>query len=84
MPPGSGPWRWSFPARDRLEAALTGMTIVVEGAASSGTVTTAGLAAGLGREVGAVPGPITSAASAGPNELIARGPADALTAMFGV
>jgi DNA processing protein len=89
LPPGSTPWRWSFPARNRVMAALAGMTVVVEAAARSGSLITADLAAELGRDLGAVPGPITSSASAGPNELLAGGACvvrdaqDVLDAMLG-
>ena len=34
LPPGSTPWRWSFPARNRVMAALAGMTVVVEAASA--------------------------------------------------
>jgi DNA processing protein len=89
LPPGSTPWRWSFPARNRVMAALAGMTVVVEAAARSGSLITADLAAELGRDLGAVPGPVTSPASAGPNELLAGGACvvrdaqDVLDAMLG-
>jgi DNA processing protein len=89
LPPGSTPWRWSFPARNRVMAALAGMTVVVEAAARSGSLITADLAAELGRDLGAVPGPITSRASAGPNRLLASGACvvrdaqDVLDAMLG-
>jgi DNA processing protein len=73
LPPGTGAWRWSFPARSRIMAALAGMTVVVEAAARSGSLVTARIACDLGREVGAVPGPITSRVSAGANDLIAEG-----------
>ncbi|HEX6665644.1 MAG TPA: DNA-processing protein DprA [Solirubrobacterales bacterium] len=73
FPPGAAPWRWTFPARNRIMAALAGMTVVVEAAARSGSLITADLAADLGRDLGAVPGPITSRASAGPNNLLAGG-----------
>jgi DNA processing protein len=73
LPPGATPWRWTFPARNRIMAALGGMTVVVEAAARSGSLITADLAADLGREIGAVPGPVTSRASAGPNNLLAGG-----------
>lgn len=49
------------------------MTVVVEAAQRSGSLITARLAADLDRELGAVPGPITSEASAGTNELLAGG-----------
>lgn len=89
LPPGSTPWRWSFPARNRVMAALAGMTVVVEAAARSGSLITADLAAELGRDLGAVPGPVTSRASTGPNELLAGGACvvrdaqDVLDAMLG-
>jgi DNA processing protein len=89
LPPGSTPWRWSFPARNRVMAALAGMTVVVEAAARSGSLITADLAAELGRDLGAVPGPVTSRASAGPNDLLAGGACvvreaqDVLDAMLG-
>jgi DNA processing protein len=89
LPPGSTPWRWSFPARNRVMAAMAGMTVVVEAAARSGSLITADLAAELGRDLGAVPGPVVSRPSAGPNELLAGGACvvrdaqDVLDAMLG-
>jgi DNA processing protein len=73
FPPGATPWRWTFPARNRIMAALAGMTVVVEAARRSGSLITTDLAADLGRDLGAVPGPVTSRASAGPNALLASG-----------
>jgi DNA processing protein len=90
LPPGAPPWRWTFPARNRIMAALAGMTVVVEAAARSGSLITADLAADLGRDLGAVPGPVNSRASAGPNNLLAGGACvirdaqDVLDAMLGV
>ena len=75
VPPGSDAWRWSFPARNRIMAALSGMTIVVEAAWRSGSLITAEMASDAGRDVGAVPGPVTAGAAAGTNELIASGAA---------
>ncbi|HWT91211.1 MAG TPA: DNA-processing protein DprA, partial [Solirubrobacterales bacterium] len=46
LPPGAPPWRWTFPARNRIMAALAGMTVVVEAAARSGSLITTDLAAG--------------------------------------
>lgn len=89
LPPGATPWRWTFPARNRIMAALGGMTVVVEAAARSGSLITTDLAADLGRDLGAVPGPVTSRASAGPNGLLAGGACvirdaqDVLDAMLG-
>ena len=65
------PQRWCFPARNRIMAALTAMTVVVEGGDHSGSLITARFAAELGRDVGAVPGHVTSALARGPNQLLA-------------
>ena len=75
VPPGADAWRWSFPARNRIMAALSGMTIVVEAAWRSGSLITAEMASDAGRDVGAVPGPVTTGAAAGTNDLIASGAA---------
>ena len=89
LPPGAPPWKWTFPARNRIMAALAGMTVVVEAATRSGSLITMDLAADLGRDLGAVPGPVTSRASAGPNALLASGAhvirdaQDVLDAMLG-
>jgi DNA processing protein len=89
LPPGQTPFRWCFPARNRIIAALACMTIVVEGTDNSGSLITARFAADLGREVGAVPGQITSAVASGPNGLLAdgaclvRSAADVLDAIYG-
>lgn len=89
LPPGSDAWRWTFPARNRIMAALAGMTVVVEAAERSGSLITADLAAELGRDLGAVPGPVGSRLSAGPNDLLAGGAClvrdaqDVLDAMLG-
>lgn len=89
LPPGTSAWRWSFPARNRIMAALSGMTVVVEAAERSGSLITADLATDLGRDLGAVPGPVGSRLSAGPNNLLAGGAClvrdaqDVLDAMLG-
>ncbi len=89
LPPGTGAWRWTFPARNRIMAALAGMTVVVEAAERSGSLITADLAADLGRDLGAVPGPVGSRLSAGANNLLAGGACvvrdaqDVLDAMLG-
>ncbi|MGI8461458.1 MAG: DNA-processing protein DprA [Solirubrobacterales bacterium] len=73
MPPGFGPFRWCFPARNRIMAALGAVTIVVEAAERSGSLITVRLAQGIGREVGVVPGPINSRFSRASNKLLADG-----------
>lgn len=62
--------RRSFLSRNRLIAATTAATVVIEAGWRSGSLNTAGHATALGRTLGAVPGPITSAASAGCHRLI--------------
>ncbi|MPV38205.1 DNA-processing protein DprA [Georgenia subflava] len=70
VPPGCAPSRSRFLARNRLIAALGAGTVVVEAAWRSGALSTAGHAAKLCRPVGAVPGPVTSMASAGCHRLM--------------
>lgn len=70
MVPGSAPTRWRFLQRNRVIAALSRATLVTEAGPRSGSLNTAGHAAELGRALGAVPGPITSAASVGCHRLI--------------
>lgn len=69
-PPGSSPQRMRFLVRNRVIAAMSRGTVVVEAAARSGARQTARRAAELSRIVLAVPGPVTSAMSVGPHELI--------------
>lgn len=70
VPPGVAPTRWRFLQRNRLIAALSQATVVTEAGIRSGSINTAGHAAQLGRRLGAVPGPITSATSTGCHRLI--------------
>jgi DNA processing protein len=90
LPPGFVALRWCFPARNRIIAALGHMTIVVEAARRSGSLITAEIAADLGREVGAVPGPVTAWRAAGTNALLRDGATlirdagDALDAAVGI
>jgi DNA processing protein len=72
-PPGIRPARHRFLTRNRLVAAFSGATVVVEAGLRSGAANTASWATMLGRVVGAVPGPVTSAASAGSHELLRQG-----------
>jgi DNA processing protein len=73
FPCGTRPEAGSFPRRNRIIAALSGLTVVVEAGARSGALITARHAADLGRDIAAVPGPIDSPQSAGSNELIRDG-----------
>lgn len=70
VPCGVAPTKWRFLQRNRLIAAASRATVVVEAGARSGSLNTAGHAAALGRPLGAVPGPITSSASAGCHRLL--------------
>jgi len=65
--------RWSFPARNRVMAALADAVLVVEGSQTSGTMITARAAADFGVAVGAVPGEVGCAVSEGPHSLIREG-----------
>lgn len=78
-PPGGAPTRVRFLARNRLIAALTRATVVVEAAVRSGALSTAGWAERLHRHLAAVPGPVTSAASQGVHQLVRRGSATLVT-----
>lgn len=70
VPCGGAPTKWRFLQRNRLIAAMSCATVVVEAGHRSGSLNTAGHASALGRPLGAVPGPITSPASAGCHRLI--------------
>ncbi|MEF3322154.1 DNA-processing protein DprA [Gulosibacter sp. GYB002] len=67
---GQAPERWRFIQRNRIIAALTQVTVVVEAGARSGALHTANGALQIGRKVGAVPGLVHSAASVGCHRLI--------------
>jgi DNA processing protein len=89
LPPGARPFRWSFPARNRIMAGLAQMTVVVEAADPSGSLITSDFARDLGRSVAAVPGHVTSRIARGTNGLLrdgaipVTGPADVLDELFG-
>jgi len=74
-PPGTHPARHRFLVRNRLIAALSTATVVVEAGKRSGARNTATTAAALGKIVLAVPGPITSAMSVGCHDLLRIGAA---------
>lgn len=78
LPPGVAPTRWRFLQRNRLIAALTNTTVVIEAGVRSGSIRTANNALELDRELYAVPGSVLSGTSQGTNALIADGRAHAL------
>lgn len=78
LPPGVAPTRWRFLQRNRLIAALTNTTVVIEAGVRSGSIRTANNALELDRELYAVPGSVLSGTSRGTNALIADGRAQAL------
>ena len=90
LPPGTPARRWTFPARNRIMAALGRMTVVVEAREHSGSLITAEMAQDLNREVGAVPGRVGSSPAAGTNGLlrdgasVIRSASDVLDSMLGV
>jgi DNA processing protein len=89
LPPGTQPFRWSFPARNRIMAGLARMTVVVEAADPSGSLITSDFARDLNRSVAAVPGRVTSRVAQGTNGLLKdgavpiTGAADVLDELFG-
>jgi DNA processing protein len=90
LPPGTPPFQWSFPARNRIMAALAELVVVVEARESSGSLITAEFASDIGRDVAAVPGQVTARAAAGSNRLlhdgaaVVRGAEDVLDLLLGV
>ncbi len=81
VPCGTPPTKWRFLQRNRLIAALSTATVVVEAGRRSGALNTARHALGMGRPVGVVPGPITSAASAGCHATLRTEPATCVTSV---
>jgi DNA processing protein len=73
-----------FPQRNRIIAALSVGTVVVEGATKSGSLITAQHASDMSRELFAIPGPISSPKSEGPNELIKRGEAKLISGIHDI
>jgi DNA processing protein len=87
--PGTAVRDWTFIARNRIIAGLSGLTIIVQARERSGALSTARFARRLGARLGAVPGAITLRESHGPNRLLAEGAVmirdaqDVLDAVFG-
>ncbi len=79
VPCGTAPTKWRFLQRNRLIAAASRAVVVVEAGWRSGSLNTAAHAAALGRPLGAVPGPVTSSASAGCHRMLREFPAICVT-----
>jgi len=73
FPMGTVPEKYNFPARNRLIAAMSRGTLIVEAPEKSGALITADLALQNGREVFAIPGRLTDGRSKGTNQLIRDG-----------
>jgi len=78
LPPGVRPFRWSFPARNRIMAALGRVTLVVEARDRSGSLITADFATQLNRGLAVVPGPATSPFADGCLKLLRDGAASVI------
>ncbi|MGP0225305.1 DNA-processing protein DprA [Paenarthrobacter sp. NCHU4564] len=70
QPPGNAPTRYRFLQRNRIIAALAGVTCIVEARWRSGALNAAHRAETIGRHVAAVPGSVHSANSAGCHKLL--------------
>jgi DNA processing protein len=79
LPPAAHPTRMRFLTRNRLIAAMSRGTVVVEAALRSGARNTAGWALACGRPLMAVPGPVYSRASTAPHLMIRNGQAVLVT-----
>lgn len=74
-PPYHKPARWTFPMRNRIISGLSRSLVITEAAEKSGTMSTIEHALEHGKDVFAVPGPIDSPLSLGPNKLLNEGAA---------
>lgn len=73
FPPGTPPYKWNFPKRNRILSGLSCGVVVVEAPARSGALITASQAAEQGRDVFVIPGNVDVAACAGSNALLRDG-----------
>lgn len=73
FPPGTSPMPQHFPARNRIISGLADVVLIMEAKEKSGSLITADMALDQGKDVYALPGPVTSRLSKGCNELIRQG-----------
>ncbi len=78
-PPETTPERYRFPARDRLIAAFSDVTAVIEAGERSGALITANYAEKYHKDIYALPGPLENEKSIGCNRLIAENKATAIS-----
>lgn len=81
VPCGFAPTKWRFLQRNRLIAAASQATVVMEAGWRSGSINTANHAVSLVRPLGVVPGPVTSASSAGCHRLLRESTAICVTSV---
>lgn len=84
QPPGTAPTRWRMEQRARIIAAISTGVLLVEAGVRSSTINVIREAHTQGRPVGAVPGPVTSASSALPNQVIQGGQATMITSSWDI
>lgn len=88
--PGMSTYKWTFIARNRIIAAISRLTVLVQAREGSGALSTVRCARALGRRVGAVPGSVLMRQSDGPNAQLSRGALlirdaqDVLDTLYGV
>lgn len=73
FPPGTPPRKWQFPQRNQIISGLAQQVLLIEAQARSGALITCDLALEQGKDVCALPGPVTNPGSIGPLRLIQQG-----------